>query len=43
MSDNVIENNKYNQLSFDTLQVLEMVTHIVLKKQNRFQHEAINN
>ena len=43
MSDNFIENNKYNQLSFDTLQVLEMVTHIVVDKQNRFQHECTNN
>ena len=32
MSDNFIENNKYNQLSFDTLQVLEMVAHIVVDK-----------
>ena len=43
MSDNFIENNKYNQLSFDTLQVLEMVAHIVVDKKNRFQHELTNN
>ena len=43
MSDNFIENNKYSQLSFDTLQVLEMVTHIVVNKQNRFQHKPTNN
>ena len=43
MNDNFIENNKYNQLSFDTLQVLEMVAHIVVDKKNRFQHELTNN
>ena len=43
MSDNFIENNKYNQLRFDTLQVLEMVTHIVVNKQIIFQHEPTNN